>query len=140
MELDQFGLKVFNANIKELEDAHGSEYFSYMRQKTRSSAENEAKINIAEANNRGTVIVNDKENTTKIQLAQIKAKTIMAENAQKQSVLSSNAELVLATANQESQTQIQQAEIQRRTEQSIFENNTSLALAKTERDSRPRYS
>jgi flotillin len=29
-ELDQFGLFIYNANVKQLEDTQGSEYFAYM--------------------------------------------------------------------------------------------------------------
>jgi flotillin len=101
IELDQFGLKVFNANIKELEDAHGSEYFSYMRQKTRSLAENEAKINIADANNKGAIGQAQKESETRITTANITSRTIIAENEQKQTVLNSNTQFQLAQIEQE---------------------------------------
>jgi flotillin len=122
VELDQFGLKVFNANIKELEDALGSEYFSYMRQKTRSGAENEAKINIAEANNRGAVGQAEKEANTRVTTASINAKTVIAENEQKQNVLDSNTNLQLAQIEKETQIKLQRVQ----QEQDISKRNLEL--------------
>jgi flotillin len=122
VELDQFGLKVFNANIKELEDALGSEYFSYMRQKTRSGAENEAKINIAEANNRGAVGQAEKEANTRVTTASINARTVIAENEQKQNVLDSNTNLQLAQIEKETQIKLQRVQ----QEQDISKRNLEL--------------
>jgi flotillin len=122
VELDQFGLKVFNANIKELEDALGSEYFSYMRQKTRSGAENEAKVNIAEANNRGAVGQAEKEANTRVTTALINAKTVIAENEQKQNVLESNTQLQLAQIEKETQIKLQRVQ----QEQDISKRNLEL--------------
>jgi len=48
-ELDQFGLCIYNANIKELQDSPGSEFFTFMRQKTRQEAEGKARIDTSEA-------------------------------------------------------------------------------------------
>lgn len=54
-ELGKFGLVVYNANIKELQDTQGSEYFSLKRQKARANAEKDAKIEVAAAVQKGTV-------------------------------------------------------------------------------------
>ena len=32
-ELDQFGLRIYNANVKELQDTAGSEYFKFLSRK-----------------------------------------------------------------------------------------------------------
>jgi len=122
VELDQFGLKVFNANIKELEDAPGSEYFSFMRQKTRSGAENEAKINIAEANNRGAIGQAEKEANTRVTTALINSKTIIAENEQKQNVLESNTHLQLSQIEKETLIKLQRVQ----QEQDISKRNLEL--------------
>lgn len=34
LELNQFGLLIYNANVKQLVDVEGHEYFSYLGQKT----------------------------------------------------------------------------------------------------------
>ncbi|PNX67555.1 flotillin-like protein, partial [Trifolium pratense] len=42
LELNQFGLLIYNANVKQLVDVPGHEYFSYLRQKTQMEAANQA--------------------------------------------------------------------------------------------------
>lgn len=54
-ELDQFGLKIYNANVKELKDAAGSTYFQSLSQKAHEGATNQARIDVAEAQLRGNV-------------------------------------------------------------------------------------
>ncbi|CAN1747037.1 Flotillin-like protein 1 [Linum perenne] len=43
LELNQFGLYIYNANVKQLVDVVGHEYFSYLGQKTQMEAANQAK-------------------------------------------------------------------------------------------------
>jgi flotillin len=45
LELNQFGLLIYNANVKQLVDVRGHEYFSYLGQKTQMEAANQAKLN-----------------------------------------------------------------------------------------------
>jgi len=54
-ELDQFGLKIYNANVKELKDAVGSNYFQSLSQKAHEGATNQARIDVADAQLKGTV-------------------------------------------------------------------------------------
>ncbi|KAF8672308.1 hypothetical protein HU200_049507 [Digitaria exilis] len=49
LELNQFGLYIYNANVKQLVDVPGQEYFSYLGQKTQQGAVNQAKVDVAEA-------------------------------------------------------------------------------------------
>ncbi|PWA67444.1 SPFH/band 7/PHB domain membrane-associated family protein [Artemisia annua] len=49
LELNQFGLLIYNANVKQLVDVPGHEYFSYLGQKTQMEAANQAKIDVSEA-------------------------------------------------------------------------------------------
>ena len=44
LELNQFGLLIYNANVKQLVDVPGHEYFSYLGQKTQMEAANQAKV------------------------------------------------------------------------------------------------
>lgn len=55
LELNQFGLLIYNANIKQLVDVRGHEYFSYLGQKVQMEAANQAKIDVAEAKMKGEV-------------------------------------------------------------------------------------
>lgn len=54
-ELDQFGLKIYNANVKELGDAPGSNYFASLSKKAHEGASNQARIDVAEAQMHGNV-------------------------------------------------------------------------------------
>lgn len=54
-ELGQFGLMVYNANVKELEDTAGSEYFKFMRLKAHESAHNKAIVDVAQAQAEGNI-------------------------------------------------------------------------------------
>ncbi|KAK9100461.1 hypothetical protein Scep_023891 [Stephania cephalantha] len=53
--LDQFGLRIYNANVKQLVDVSGHEYFSFLGQKTQKEAENQAKVDVAEAKMKGEI-------------------------------------------------------------------------------------
>lgn len=46
LELNQFGLFIYNANVKQLVDVPGHEYFSYLGQKTQMEAANQAKVRV----------------------------------------------------------------------------------------------
>jgi flotillin len=48
-ELDQFGLCIYNANVKELQDTPGSEYFTTLSQKALEGALNQARVDVAHA-------------------------------------------------------------------------------------------
>ena len=54
-ELDQFGLKIYNANIKELKNAPESNYFATLSKKAHEGASNQARIDVAEAQWKGNV-------------------------------------------------------------------------------------
>ncbi|XP_025673726.1 flotillin-like protein 1 [Arachis hypogaea] len=55
LELNQFGLLIYNANVKQLVDVPGHEYFSYLGKKTQMEAANQAKVDVAEAKKKGEV-------------------------------------------------------------------------------------
>ncbi|KAL2525910.1 Flotillin-like protein 1 [Abeliophyllum distichum] len=48
-ELNQFGMLIYNANVKHLVDVPGHDYFSYLGQKAQMEAANQAKIDVPEA-------------------------------------------------------------------------------------------
>ena len=97
-ELSQFGLKIYNANIKELQDAEGSEYFQYMRQKTRSQAESKAKIDISEAQKNADIGEKQRRVTTRIETSELESRAIGIENENKKKIAVFNAELGIVEA------------------------------------------
>ena len=127
-ELSRFGLEAYNVNIKELQDTPGSEYFERMRQKKRSHAENEAKVDIAEAQKNGDIGAKNREALTRQQVAQYESETVLKENERKQEMEKSNADLAVVQAQAfqkkevakieaEKFAKIREAELQREVEQ-----------------------
>ncbi|CAN6293210.1 unnamed protein product [Urochloa humidicola] len=75
LELNQFGLIIYNANVKQLVDVPGHEYFSYLGQKTQEEAVNQAKVDVAEARMKGEVGAKEREGTTRQNAAKVEAET-----------------------------------------------------------------
>uniref|UniRef100_A0ACD5XC83 Uncharacterized protein n=1 Tax=Avena sativa TaxID=4498 RepID=A0ACD5XC83_AVESA len=60
-ELHQFGLHIYNSNVKQLVDVPGHEYFSYLGQKTQQGAASQARVDVAEARMKGAVGEKERE-------------------------------------------------------------------------------
>ncbi|KAL1346956.1 hypothetical protein HN51_020489 [Arachis hypogaea] len=75
LELNQFGLLIYNANVKQLVDVPGHEYFSYLGKKTQMEAANQAKVDVAEAKKKGEVGAKLREGETLQNAAKIDAET-----------------------------------------------------------------
>ncbi|KAL1310881.1 hypothetical protein AAFC00_001112 [Neodothiora populina] len=82
-ELDQFGLKVYNANVKELQDTDGSQYFAFLSKKAHEGAQNQAKVDVANARMIGEVGEAEKQGQTKQKIAIIHAQTAVLETERK---------------------------------------------------------
>ncbi|KAK4274396.1 hypothetical protein QN277_017622 [Acacia crassicarpa] len=75
LELNQFGLLIYNANVKQLVDVPGHEYFSYLGQKTQMEAANQARVDVAEARMKGEIGSKTREGETLQNAAKIDAET-----------------------------------------------------------------
>ncbi|XP_076952998.1 flotillin-like protein 4 [Bidens hawaiensis] len=75
LELNQFGLWIYNANVKQLVDVPGHEYFSYLGQKTQMEAANQAKIDVSEAKMKGEIGAKLRNGQTLQNAAKIDAET-----------------------------------------------------------------
>ncbi|KAK7283109.1 hypothetical protein RIF29_12397 [Crotalaria pallida] len=75
LELNQFGLLIYNANVKQLVDVPGHEYFSYLGQKTQMEAANQAKVDVAEAKKKGEIGAKLRQGKTLQNAAKIDAET-----------------------------------------------------------------
>ncbi|VFQ92261.1 unnamed protein product [Cuscuta campestris] len=71
----EFGLLIYNANVKQLVDVPGHEYFSYLGQKTQMEAANQAKIDVAEAKMKGEIGSKERVGETLQNAAKIDAQT-----------------------------------------------------------------
>ncbi|KAJ4773387.1 Flotillin-like protein 1 [Rhynchospora pubera] len=83
LELNQFGLIIYNANVKQLVDVRGSEYFSFLGQKTQQEAANQAKVDVAEAKMKGEIGAKVREGETKQNAAKVDAETAIYEKQRK---------------------------------------------------------
>lgn len=82
-ELNQFGLKVYNANVKELQDTEGSKYFAFLSMKAHEGAQNQAKVDVAKARMHGEVGEAERQGETKREIAKINATTAILETERK---------------------------------------------------------
>lgn len=82
-ELDQFGLKVYNANVKELQDMPGSQYFEFLSKKAHEGAQNQAKVDVAKARMGGEVGEAEHQGKTKREIAKVHAQTAVEETERK---------------------------------------------------------
>ncbi|KAF2796550.1 hypothetical protein K505DRAFT_271161 [Melanomma pulvis-pyrius CBS 109.77] len=92
-ELDQFGLCIYNANVKELQDTPGSEYFAVLSRKAHEGALNQAKVDVADARMKGEVGEAEKQGKTKQEVAKIHAATAVLETERKGEKASADAKL-----------------------------------------------
>ncbi|CAM0885396.1 unnamed protein product [Alopecurus aequalis] len=74
-ELNQFGLLIYNSNVKQLVDVPGHEYFSYLGQKTQQEAASQARVHVAEARMKGAVGEKERDGLTKQNAAMVDAQT-----------------------------------------------------------------
>ena len=92
-ELDQFGLRIYNANVKELQDAPGSEYFKVLSRKAHEGASNQAKIDVANARMLGSIGESEKVGKTKQEISKIDAETAVLETKRKSEKATADAAL-----------------------------------------------
>ncbi|CAG8449092.1 16594_t:CDS:2 [Acaulospora morrowiae] len=105
-ELNQFGLFIYNANVKQLQDTQGSEYFKYMRMKTHEGAINSAKVDVAEAKYRGDVGAKQREGLTRQETSKVESDTVNIENERKVTMAQAEANLAIKKSEYERQTKI----------------------------------
>ncbi|ROV97811.1 hypothetical protein VPNG_08633 [Cytospora leucostoma] len=74
-ELDQFGLKIYNANVKELRDAPSSNYFESLARKAHEGATNQARVDVADAQLKGNVGEAQRKGQQEREIAKINAET-----------------------------------------------------------------
>ncbi|CAL0327187.1 unnamed protein product [Lupinus luteus] len=109
LELNQFGLLIYNANVKQLVDVPGHEYFSYLGQKTQMEAANQAKVDVAEAKKKG----------------EIGSKLRLGETLQNAATIDTQTKIVSTQRQGEGQKQ----EIKVKAEVKVFENEREAEIA-----------
>ncbi|GAB7348368.1 hypothetical protein MBLNU459_g6807t1 [Dothideomycetes sp. NU459] len=82
-ELDQFGMHIYNANVKELQDMPGSQYFEFLSKKAHEGAQSQAKVDVANARMIGEIGEAERQGETKQKIAKINANTAVLETERK---------------------------------------------------------
>lgn len=83
----------YNANVKELQDTPGSEYFAFLSRKAHEGALNQAKVDVAEARMRGEIGEAEKKGRTKQEISKIDADTAVLETKRKAEKSKADSEL-----------------------------------------------
>ncbi|KAI1120526.1 hypothetical protein F5Y10DRAFT_258207 [Nemania abortiva] len=115
-ELDQFGLKIYNANVKELKDAEGSTYFQSLSQKAHEGATNQARIDVADAQLRGNVGEADRRGQQERQISKINAETAVQKTDRDIERATAEANLATQKANLNRDVEIARIQAKRATE------------------------
>ncbi|KAF2711740.1 flotillin domain-containing protein [Pleomassaria siparia CBS 279.74] len=129
-ELDQFGLCIYNANVKELQDTPGSEYFAVLSRKAHEGALNQAKVDVADARMKGEVGEAEKQGKTKQEVAKIHAATAVLETERKGEKAAADAKLTNKEIEIEKSLNIARINAQREAERRDAELNTEVEKKK----------
>jgi len=100
-QLEQYGLVISSANIEELTDPIGSDYFKVQSDIIKSRASNDAKVQVAERVKDGDIGDKSRKAETRIRVAEIEAATVISENERNQQIVTSKATLAKLTAEQD---------------------------------------
>ncbi|KAL8743220.1 MAG: hypothetical protein Q9190_004409 [Brigantiaea leucoxantha] len=115
-ELNQFGLRIYNANVKELQDTAGSEYFKFLSRKAHEGASNQAKVDVANARMIGEIGEAEKRGRTKQEISKIDAETAVLETKRKSEKAQADAELTTTQTKLNMGINMAQIEADRRAE------------------------
>lgn len=122
VDLEQFGLKIYNANIQEMRDRdENNKYFEYRKKRAIEPANNEARADVAEAQMGGDIAVSEREKTTRITLA---------DNAREAVIRESQAQIEIL--KMKSQLAVQEAATKQATETSNVEAEQNVAMRRQE--------
>jgi len=81
-----------------MSDHAGSEYFQFLRQRARANAENDARINIAEAQKEGDIAVKERVKDTRMKTSGYESEAVTYENQRNVEIAESNAQLKVREA------------------------------------------
>lgn len=110
-ELKELGLKILNANIKELTDLDESNnYFTYRKQKAIETANYEAKVDVAEARKKGEIGIRERTTAARIVISQLDSMATREENTRNEEISYSEASLHEAKARARQTIEVAQIE------------------------------
>lgn len=122
----------YNANVKELQDTKGSEYFAFLSRKAHEGALNQAKIDVAEARMRGEIGEVEKKGRTKQEISKIDADTAVLETKRKAEKAKADSELTNRQTELDSHVEMSRIVAQRQTESRDAELQKQLETKRAE--------
>jgi flotillin len=127
-------LKIDNANVKELHDTEGSEYFRFMRQRATEGAQSQAKVEVATARMTGEIGEREKQGLTKQRISQIEAQTAINETIRKKEKCAAEADLTKRQVELDMEIQVTQINAKRTAEcrDAELQRNVEIQRAETE--------
>jgi len=121
-DLESLGLKIYNANIREMEDFdENNKYFEYRKQRAIEMANNEARSDVAHAQKQGDVAVSLNERDTRVVVADNNRHATQEEYIARRAILEAEADVA-----------IQEAATQRARELSMMEAEQAVELRREE--------
>lgn len=120
-DLSQFGLKLFAANLEELRDTKGAEYFKFLRERALQDAEAEARVAVADAHKTGEIGEKKSQTDARTSVAEMEKIATLAENTRKEEIAHSCAKMEVTKAETGRTVKIAQAEAEAQTQQKTAE-------------------
>lgn len=109
-QLDDFGLFIYNANIEELKDTPGNEYFEYIRKRALEGAVQDAKVAVAEQSKKGNIGERMHITETRQKLAEYEKQAKLTENERDKDIAESDTSLNIVKAELDKQRRIAESE------------------------------
>lgn len=131
-ELNQFGLRIYNANVKELQDMPGSQYFEFLSKKAHEGAQNQAKVDVAHARMVGEVGEAERQGETKQKIARINAHTAVLETERKVEKAAADSKLKSREIDIERELNLERIQAKRTAEQRDAELQKTVEQKKAE--------
>ena len=110
-------MTIYNANVKELQDAPGSEYFKYLRLKSQEGAINKAKVDVARVRMLGNVGEKERVCETRKQTSKIESETVVFEQEKAIHVARATAQVKVMDAQYETEVSVATIEATKRAKQ-----------------------
>lgn len=109
-DLDQFGLKIHNANIEEMHDTEGNSYFENLKKKALEGANTQSRIAVSEARKEGDIGEKEREIITRKQRSILEADAKQTETQQNQKMSDYSRELSITNTTNQQQEQLAKIE------------------------------
>ena len=127
-DINDLGLKIYNANVKELE----SDYFTLLSQKAHEGASNQAKVDVANARMLGEIGEAEKVGKRKQEISRIEAETAVLQTKRDSQKAAAEAEYTSTQTKLNMGTQLAQIDADRRAEAKDVELQREVQIKRKE--------